>query len=122
MLTGSIATNFYTIPRMTRDIDIVIDVLESDVEKLINCFGDDFYVSKDSVKNALQNRKMFNIIHNEALIKIDFIVKKDSEYRKLEFDRKTSIDFEGEDIYIARPEDLIISKLFLGQGKQIGNT
>ena len=26
MVTGSIATNFYTVPRMTRDIDIVIEL------------------------------------------------------------------------------------------------
>lgn len=112
MLTGSIAANFYSIPRMTRDIDIVIDVSENDVQKLINCFGDEFYVSKVSVKTAIQNRKMFNIIHNEALVKVDFIIKKNSPYRKLEFERKKIINFEGENIFIACPEDLIISKLF----------
>ena len=26
MLTGSVAANFYAVPRMTRDIDIVIEV------------------------------------------------------------------------------------------------
>lgn len=112
MLTGSIAANFYTIPRMTRDIDLVIDVSESDVEKLVHCFGDEFYVSKVAVERAIQNRKMFNIIHNEALVKVDFIIKKNSEYRKLEFERKKIINFEGENIFITSPEDLIISKLF----------
>ncbi len=30
MLTGSMAANFYTVPRMTRDIDIVIEITERD--------------------------------------------------------------------------------------------
>jgi hypothetical protein len=29
MLTGSLAANFYTVPRMTRDIDIIIEILPS---------------------------------------------------------------------------------------------
>lgn len=29
MLTGSFAANFYAVPRMTRDIDIVIEILKS---------------------------------------------------------------------------------------------
>ncbi|OGQ82967.1 MAG: hypothetical protein A3G40_15190 [Deltaproteobacteria bacterium RIFCSPLOWO2_12_FULL_57_22] len=35
MVTGSIAANFYTVPRMTRDIDIVVELSERD----IGCFS-----------------------------------------------------------------------------------
>lgn len=112
MVTGSIAANFYTIPRMTRDIDIVIDVCESDVEKLVKLFSNDCYINEDSVRKAVQSRKMFNIIHNKGLVKVDFIIKKNIEYRVLEFNRKRTIDFEGERIFITCPEDLVISKLF----------
>lgn len=41
MVTGSIAANFYTIPRMTRDIDIVIDIMENDINKFIDLFSDE---------------------------------------------------------------------------------
>lgn len=34
MFTGSIAANFYTIPRMTRDIDIVVELKKTDADKL----------------------------------------------------------------------------------------
>lgn len=111
MLTGSIAANFYSIPRMTRDIDIVIDVLESDADKLIKLFSKDYYIDEKSARKSIRNKKMFNIIHNEALIKVDFIIKKNIDYRILEFNRKKVIDFEGEKIYITCAEDLVISKL-----------
>ncbi|OGQ48894.1 MAG: hypothetical protein A3I10_02970 [Deltaproteobacteria bacterium RIFCSPLOWO2_02_FULL_57_26] len=35
MVTGSIAANFYTVPRMIRDIDIVVELSERD----IGCFS-----------------------------------------------------------------------------------
>ena len=112
MVTGSIAANFYTTPRMTRDIDIVIEVEKKDGEKLSSLFSDDFYLDKDSLKNAIHLKKIFNVIHNEALVKIDFIIRKDIGYRKIEFDRRRNIDFEGTHIAIVSPEDLILSKLY----------
>ncbi len=112
MITGSIAANFYTTPRMTRDLDIVIEVGENNAETLFSLFSDDFYIDKDSIKSAICNRRMFNIIHNKGLLKVDFIIKKDTKYRDTEFKRRRSIKFEGLKINITSPEDLILSKLF----------
>ncbi|HUK55468.1 MAG TPA: nucleotidyltransferase [Nitrospiria bacterium] len=111
MVTGSIAANFYTIPRMTRDIDIIIEVGEEKVEELFSLFSNDFYVDRDVMRHALQSKGMFNIIHREGVVKVDFIVRKDSEYRRVEFERRRSIEFEGGRILVASPEDLILSKL-----------
>ncbi len=112
MISGSIAANFYTTPRMTRDIDIVIEVEQNDAEKFFSLFSDDFYVDMNSIRDAISEKRMFNIIHNEGIVKVDFIIRKDTEYRKLEFARKRSIAFEGSQINITAPEDLVISKLY----------
>ena len=112
MVSGSIAANFYTIPRMTRDVDIVIEVEEADSERIYSLFSDDFYIDMESVKDAIHGKHMFNVIHNEAIIKVDFIIRKDTEYRKVEFERRRHIVFEGVRIDIASPEDLVISKLY----------
>lgn len=112
MVSGSIAANFYTTPRMTRDIDIVIQVRAADVERIYSLFSDEFYADKDMIRDAVREKRIFNIIHNEGIIKVDFIVRKDTEYRKLEFDRRRSIIFEGIEINIVSAEDLIISKLY----------
>ncbi|MBI4849363.1 MAG: hypothetical protein HY808_12455 [Nitrospirae bacterium] len=112
MVSGSIAANFYTIPRMTRDIDIIIEVGENEAAKLFSIFSGDFYIDTASVKDAIHDKHMFNIIHNEGIVKVDFIIKKDTEYRRLEFDRRRTIVFEGLKIDITSPEDLVISKLY----------
>ena len=44
MISGSIALNYYTQPRLTRDIDIVVALRLADAERVTNLFAVDFYV------------------------------------------------------------------------------
>lgn len=111
MFTGSMAMNFYAVPRMTRDVDIVVELQQPDAQKIYNLFEKDFYIDLKMILDAIKNHGMFNIIHYESVFKVDFIVKKDHPYRIEEFKRKRKISFEGMDIFIVSPEDLIISKL-----------
>ncbi|MHB9112359.1 MAG: nucleotidyl transferase AbiEii/AbiGii toxin family protein [Thermoleophilia bacterium] len=111
MMTGSMAMAVYATPRMTRDIDMIIQVSTDDTGKIVSLFRDDFYIDETSVRQAVQNRGMFNIIHNKSIIKVDFIVRKDEKYRALEFLRRQQIDIEGVPVSIVAPEDLILSKL-----------
>ncbi len=111
MLTGSFAMNYYAEPRMTRDVDIVIALQINNIKDIVSVFKDDYYISENSVKQAIENKKMFNIIHNEAIIKIDFIIKKDTEYRKNEFSRRNFFVIDNKKIQIVTVEDLIISKI-----------
>lgn len=111
MVTGSMAANFYTEPRMTRDIDIVLVIPLTAVEKFFETFGKDFYLDADSIKEAIKNRSMFNIIHLERPVKVDFIVRKNEVYRKEEFERRQKVKIDGFACWIVSPEDLILSKL-----------
>jgi len=112
MFTGSIATNFYATPRMTRDIDVIIELRETDVDCLCNLFEKDFYADRDMIISAVKSNGMFNMIHYESVFKIDFIIRKDDKYRHVEFKRRKRIVFEGMEIYVATPEDLVLSKLY----------
>lgn len=118
MLTGSFAANFYAVPRMTRDIDIVIEIEMKEVDKILHIFQKDFYIDKISINEAIKYQSMFNIIHNELSFKIDFIVRKNSEYRIVEFKRKKRIQLDDAFIWIVSPEDLIISKLHWAKDSQ----
>ena len=61
---------------------------------------------------ALHYNSSFNIIHSQAVIKVDFIIRKKEEYRKIEFDRKQTIRILDNEINIVSKEDLVISKLY----------
>ena len=112
MLTGSFAASSYSVPRMTRDVDIVVQIFDTDLDRFYQVFEKKFYIEKHPISEAIMHKGMFNIIHNDSLIKIDFILRKDSPYREIEFQRRQRISFYGQDIWIVAPEDLIISKLW----------
>ena len=111
MITGSIACNFYTVPRMTRDIDIVVELSERDVDRIVEQFQNEFYIDSEMVQRAITGKGMFNIIHHAFVIKVDFVVRKDTEYRRKEFSRRRPVSADGHEIFIVAPEDLILSKL-----------
>jgi len=112
MITGSTAANFYAVPRMTRDIDIVVELGERDIGRFIPLFEKDYYLEPNTVRGAVKNKAMFNLIQNEHVIKVDFVVRKDSDYRRTEFARRKQITVEGQTLYVVSPEDLILSKLY----------
>ncbi|MDD3271497.1 MAG: nucleotidyl transferase AbiEii/AbiGii toxin family protein [Syntrophomonadaceae bacterium] len=112
MLSGSVASSFYAQPRMTRDIDIVIELAAEQIPKITEGFSADFYIDANDVDKAVQLQNMFNIIHYQAVVKIDFIVRKDSPYRLLEFERRVKKMIADFALWVVSPEDLIISKLF----------
>jgi len=112
MLTGSMAMNYYAQPRMTRDIDVVVALRPMDAERLVKLFSPDYYVSSEAVNSSIANQSMFNLIHNESVIKVDCIVRKQNEYRLTEFNRRQRIKIQDFETWIVSKEDLILSKLF----------
>ena len=111
MVSGSTAMNFYAEPRMTRDIDIVVELSSGDASKVVALLGAEFYVDEDTVRDAIDTRSMFNAIHMERVIKVDFIVRKDDPYRVEELSRRRRVSFAGAEVWAASPEDLVLSKL-----------
>lgn len=112
MLTGSVAMNHYAMPRMTRDIDFVVLLDESDAKTIVQLFETDYYVPVATVTRAIARRSMFNLIHNESVFKIDFIVLKAEQYRQEEFARRRQITIDNFQTWIVSREDLILSKLY----------
>jgi hypothetical protein len=111
MLTGSLAMSYYAQPRMTRDIDLVVSITTSMIEKLEGAFSHEYYISTEAVKDAIKNEFVFNLIHSQSSIKIDCIIRKNNEYRITEFQRRRKIKLTDFEIYIVSKEDLVISKL-----------
>jgi uncharacterized nucleotidyltransferase DUF6036 len=111
MLTGSMAMNYYAQPRMTRDIDIVVELEMSDAANLVSSFEPDYYVPQDALHSALRERGMFNILHLDSVMKVDLIVRKQAPYRQTEFARRVKVELPGFAAWLVSREDLILSKL-----------
>lgn len=111
MLTGSYALAYYATPRMTRDLDLVVGLEESAVDRLLAAFSPDFYVDPDAVRESVRASRLFNLMHLASGIKVDMILKKATPYRELEFSRRESVVLGGVSTWLVSREDLILSKL-----------
>lgn len=111
MLTGSYALAYYATPRMTRDLDLVVALEAASVDPLVAAFAADFYIDADDVFEAVAAQRMFNLMHLMSGIKVDFIVRKQAEYRQVEFARRRRVDLGGVPAFVVSREDLILSKL-----------
>lgn len=121
MVVGSIASIIYGEPRMTKDMDIVIQVNHLDAQSFEELFPyPEYYCPpKDILSSEFSEQGQFNILHQDSGIKVDFIVRKNSPHAKMEFERKKRIVFwENQEAYIATAEDVILKKLsFYREGR-----
>lgn len=118
MLTGSLAMNYYATPRMTRDIDVVIALEPDDVAEFVERLEPSYYVSLQRARQAAVSRSMFNVIHQESVIKVDFIVRKHNDYRLAEFERRIEVQISGFRTFLVSKEDLILSKRVWAKGSR----
>ena len=112
MLTGSMALVHYAVPRTTTDIDVVIELTTNDADKFIKEFEKDFYIPENRVKDAIYRKRMFNILNQQSIIKIDCVILKPDEFSHTAFSRRQRVNYtEDFEVWIIGKEDLIISKL-----------
>jgi len=110
--TGSIVSNFYGLPRLTHDLDIIVLMEIGDIDRICNEFSKNYYIDREAVEEAVKNKSLFNVIHPQSSLKVDFWVRKEKPFDVELFNRRTRREIiEGIQAYIASPEDIIISKL-----------
>jgi hypothetical protein len=111
MVTGSYAMSAFGEIRMTRDIDVVVQLRPEDAIRFTDKFADEYYISVESVRRAVSRRSMFNIISHKHGGKIDCIVMKDTDFARQSFERRSEALVSGIKFWITTKEDLIIAKL-----------
>jgi hypothetical protein len=112
LLTGSMASNYWGIPRTTHDLDFVVQLPVESIPSLLHEFRGDFYVDEPTVRAALAPPYQFNAIDRRSALKIDFWILRAEPFEKSMFERRLSIDFVGEHAWIATAEDVILHKLY----------
>jgi hypothetical protein len=111
MLTGSMAMAYYAQPRMTADIDIVVELDLSKANEIIKFFEPEYYIPHGSMRSAISRNTMFNLLHEKTLVKVDCVLRKNDEFQINAFNRRKKVDFADFDLWIISHEDLILSKL-----------
>ncbi len=111
MVTGSYAMSAYGEIRMTRDIDVVVQLSERQAGQFFERFKDEYYISEESIRSAISRTGMFNLVSLAHGGKVDCILQKDTEFARISFGRRYRETVSGIEFWTTTREDLIISKL-----------
>jgi len=115
LLTGSMASNYWGIPRTTHDIDFVIQLSPSTIPRLTEVFRDGFFLDEAGVRAAFQPPHQFNAIDERSALKVDFWLPKPEPFDRELFSRRAKVTIFGVHAWIATAEDVILHKLLWNQ-------
>jgi hypothetical protein len=114
MVVGGFAAILYGEPRLTIDVDVVVDMRSEHVRPLLAAFPiPDYYASEDAMRDALQRRHPFNVIQPATGAKVDLVPLPRDPFSRLAFQRRRRMVFDaaGHSATFIAPEDIVVAKL-----------
>ena len=114
MVVGGFAAIFYGEPRLTLDVDIVVDMKWQHVASFVQAFPiPDYYVSEEGIRDSLQRSYPFNVIQPTTGAKVDLIPLPRDQFTQAAFRRRQRLEYDefGHSATFITPEDIILAKL-----------
>ncbi len=115
MLTGSVAATLYGEPRVTHDVDVVLDLSPSMVRRFAAAFPlERFYCPPEEVllQEALRRQRgHFNLIAHDTGFKADVYLANEDPLHAAALARRRKVDVDGVGVWVAPPEYVILRKL-----------
>lgn len=114
-VTGSWALGTYAEPRMTRDIDIVLDATKLDYDATIRpAFQPDFLVN-DPID--LGGRWMGGLIHKREIVRVDLMFGRTDAWSRSAMERRRRLEHPDLGlVWNISAEDLVLAKLEWSEG------
>jgi hypothetical protein len=104
---GSLASSISGEPRSTLDVDLVVEISEADVPRVIVALAAEFEVDGDAVMRAVRSRSSVNIFHRPTAIKVDLFVAGGTPLDTEQMERRERIqigDSPAQHLYVYTPE------------------
>ena len=114
LVGGSLASSISGEPRSTLDVDLVVALAESDVERLVAMLGDEFHADPDALRRACRDKSSANLIHLGTSTKVDLFVAGGSPLDEVQMDRRQQVRVATDPdryLYVYTPEDILLQKL-----------
>lgn len=111
---GSLASSAHGVARASVDADLVADLRPTHAAPLVTALVGAYYVSEDRVRDAIQRRASFNLVHLATMLKVDVFVAKDRPFDRRALERARTEPGEGPEavaIPLATAEDIVLAKL-----------
>jgi hypothetical protein len=110
-LTGSMASNYWGVPRSTHDLDFVVKLLKAAMPGTVQEFSRKLYIEEATVWALYQPPHQFNAIDTRSALKVDFWLARPEPFDQEMLRRRARVTLFGEPAWISTAEDVILHKL-----------
>lgn len=114
VIGGSMASIIHGMLRTTMDVDIVADMQPEHVSPFVVQLQDAFYADEIAIRQAIQRRSSFNLIHLTTMFKVDIFLPKERAFDQQQLARRIA-EPVGPDadaqLWVSTPEDVVLAKL-----------
>lgn len=122
MVTGSVAGIVYGDPRLTNDVDVVLEIDPEGISQLTEAFpANEYYCPPEEVirlEAARDLRGHFNLVRNDTGFKADIYLMGSDPLHQWAMERKRCIELGHASLWLAPPEYVILRKMeFYQEGK-----
>lgn len=110
-LTGSMASNYWGIPRTTHDLGIVVQLPATALPLIVQEFSEDFHIDEAAVRAVYEPPHQFNAIDTRSALKVDFWLAGTEPFDREMLRRRVQVTLFGEPAWISAAEDVTLHKL-----------
>ena len=111
---GSVASSTWSIPRSTHDTDLLLDLREADLPRLVRRLSGSFYADIELAREAFARKGAFNVIHLATHEKFDLFIAGSDLLDREQLSHKLArkLELTSERLYhVTSPELMILRKL-----------
>jgi len=114
MVVGGFAAILYGEPRLTIDVDIVVDMGFEHIRPFMAAFPiPDYYASEEGIRDSLLRRYPFNVIQPLTGAKVDLVPLPADPFTQPAFERRQRLEYDeaGHSATFITAEDIVLAKL-----------
>lgn len=117
LLSGSFASNYYGIPRSTRDADFVMQSQRAVGPEIVKQLGDDFQLEPQLSfeTNTGTFRQVLRL--KKKTFKVELFLLSQDPHDQARFSRRRTVPLFERQVWLPSPEDVIVTKLRWARGK-----
>jgi hypothetical protein len=117
LLAGSFSSNYYGVPRSTKDADLVVQLRGGVGGDFAARLGKDFEIDPQLSFETNTGTYRQLIKHSDIPFKVELFLLSSDPHDQMRFQRRVEIESFGRRIWLPTPEDVIVMKVRWGRGR-----
>jgi hypothetical protein len=116
LLVGSFSVNLYAIPRMTKDVDFVLEIGPVSVQAIAAALGPGYALDPPITFETVTTTTRYRMVHRETDFALEFFKLSSDPHDRERFRRRVRHNLAGPHVDVPTPEDVVINKLRWSKG------